>query len=231
MTSPVHGAGVLPDANAAPRSVGAGWKDRRMREITDGQRRARLGARHALAARVESVEEAVEAVTCLHATEAPSVYLSVVARADSASRRHRPALYDDRSVVKQLAMRRTLFAFPRDLLPHVWGSASDRVAQQLQHPAGQGGRGQRDRQARRGLAHPDEQRRARRAGRGRAGHHRRAARADPDRWPGVWTWRPASPTARTSRSHRGCSARSRPPARSCAATTRATGAPRGRAGR
>jgi hypothetical protein len=40
------------------------------------------------------------------------------------------ALYTDRSVVKQLAMRRTVFAFPRDLLPAVWGSASARVAGQ-----------------------------------------------------------------------------------------------------
>ena len=38
-------------------------------------------------------------------------------------------------------MRRTLFAFPRDLLPAVWGSASARVAAQLQHAARQGGRG------------------------------------------------------------------------------------------
>ena len=41
------------------------------------------------------------------------------------------ALYDDRSLVKQLAMRRTLFVFPRDLLPAAWGSASTRVAAQL----------------------------------------------------------------------------------------------------
>jgi hypothetical protein len=40
------------------------------------------------------------------------------------------ALYDDRTVVKQLAMRRTVFAFPRDLLPAVWGSAAARVAAQ-----------------------------------------------------------------------------------------------------
>jgi hypothetical protein len=102
-----------------------------MREITDGQRRARLATRHALAARVDSVEEAVEAVTCLHATEAPSVYLSVVARSDATREDIARALYTDRSVVKQLAMRRTMFTFPRDLLPQVWGSASDRIAQQL----------------------------------------------------------------------------------------------------
>lgn len=41
------------------------------------------------------------------------------------------ALYTDRVLVKQLAMRRTLFVFPRDLLPAAWGSASARVAPQL----------------------------------------------------------------------------------------------------
>ena len=102
-----------------------------MRVITDEQRRARLAARHALAHRVGSVEEVVEAVTCLHATEAPSVYLSVVARSDATREDISQALYTDRTVVKQLAMRRTLFTFPRELLPQVWGSASQRVALQL----------------------------------------------------------------------------------------------------
>ena len=102
-----------------------------MRTVTDEQRRTRLATRHALVARAASVEEAVEAVTCLHATEAPSVYLSVVARSDATREDVARALYTDRTVVKQLAMRRTLFTFPRELLPQVWGSASQRVAQQL----------------------------------------------------------------------------------------------------
>ena len=102
-----------------------------MRQISDQQRRARLATRQALAKRVGSVEDAVESVTCLHATEAPSVYLSVMARADAARDAIDRALYTDRTVVKQLAMRRTLFTFPREVLPAVWGSASARVAQQL----------------------------------------------------------------------------------------------------
>lgn len=102
-----------------------------MREITDGQRRARLATRHALAAPVDTVEQSVEAVACLHATEAPSIYLSVAARCEVTREDIARALYAERSVVKQLAMRRTMFVFPRDVLPQVWGSASDRVAQQL----------------------------------------------------------------------------------------------------
>ncbi len=103
-----------------------------MRHVPDQERRSRLARRHALARRVGSVEEAVEAAVCLHATEPASVYLSVLARADVGLHDVDRALYDDRTVVKQLAMRRTVFAFPRGLLPAVWGSASSRVAAQLE---------------------------------------------------------------------------------------------------
>ncbi len=106
------------------------WKDLPMREVIDAQRRARL-TRHAIAERVGSVEQAVEQMTCLHATEPASVYLSAFARVEASRADIDRALYEDRSVAKQLAMRRTLFAFPRDLLPAVWGSASARVAAQL----------------------------------------------------------------------------------------------------
>lgn len=102
-----------------------------MREVIDGQRRARLAARHAIATRADSVEQAVTQMTCLHATEPASVYLSAFARVDASRADIDRALYEERSVVKQLAMRRTLFVFPRDLLPAVWGSASTRVAAQL----------------------------------------------------------------------------------------------------
>jgi hypothetical protein len=110
-----------------------GWgDDGGMRSISDDERRARLALRHALvpARRVGDVVSAVEAMTCLHATEPASVYLSAFARAEVSRTDIDKALYDERSVVKQLAMRRTVFAFPRSLLPAVWGSAADRVAGQ-----------------------------------------------------------------------------------------------------
>ena len=129
-----------------------------MREFSDEQRRARLGARHGLAHRFGSVPEAVEQMTCLHATEPASVYLSAFARAEVSRADIHRALYDERSVVKQLAMRRTLFAFPRTLLPAVWGSASDRVGDHAEHPVGEGGGEQRPRHRRRRVVDPDDRR-------------------------------------------------------------------------
>ncbi len=68
-------------------------------------------------------------MTALHSTEPATVYLSLWARVPGLTVADvDQALYDDRSLVKQLAMRRTLFVFSRDLLPAAWGSASTRVA-------------------------------------------------------------------------------------------------------
>ncbi|MCS4253539.1 hypothetical protein M2405_001817 [Rhodococcus erythropolis] len=102
-----------------------------MRHVSDDERRARIGVRHALAPsfRVDSPETATRAMTVLHATESATVYLSCWARVRSLDATDVDnALYDQRSLVKQLAMRRTLFTFPRDLLPAAWSSASARVA-------------------------------------------------------------------------------------------------------
>ena len=106
-----------------------------MRHIPDTERRARLARRHALAPahRAADPEAATRAVTVLHSTEPATVYLSVRARVDGVTVADVDrALYEDRTLVKQLAMRRTLFVFPRDLLPAAWGSASARVAGQLE---------------------------------------------------------------------------------------------------
>jgi hypothetical protein len=102
-----------------------------VRHISDDERRARLAVRHALApeARVASPELATRSMTVLHSTEPPTVYLSLWARVAGLTVADVDrALYDERCLVKQLAMRRTLFVFPRDLLPAAWGSASARVA-------------------------------------------------------------------------------------------------------
>jgi hypothetical protein len=104
-----------------------------MRHIGDDERRARIGLRHGIAPgrRLADAGAATTAMTVLHATEPGSVYLGLAARVDGITQADVDrALYEDRSVVRQLAMRRTLFGFPRDLLPSAWGSASARVASQ-----------------------------------------------------------------------------------------------------
>lgn len=105
-----------------------------MRRIEDHERRARIAQRHAVAPgrRVADPVAATRAMTVLHATEPATVYLSLFARISGLTVADvDAALYDERSLVKQLAMRRTLFVFERDLLPAAWGSASARVARWL----------------------------------------------------------------------------------------------------
>ncbi|TDD47115.1 winged helix DNA-binding domain-containing protein [Kribbella antibiotica] len=102
-----------------------------MLHISDAERRNRLVKRHGLVRRFATIEDAVRGMTVLHATEAATVHLSLWARVAGVTVAEvERALYDERSVVKQLAMRRTLFVFPRDLLPAALGSASKRVARQ-----------------------------------------------------------------------------------------------------
>jgi Winged helix DNA-binding domain len=101
-----------------------------VRTVTNAERRARLGARHALADPVPDVLSAAHAVVCLHATEPSSLHLSAWARSGTSRDDVDAALYTERSLIKQLAMRRTVFAVPVDLLPAVRGSAAARVAGQ-----------------------------------------------------------------------------------------------------
>src|SRR5699024_9178578 len=102
-----------------------------MRHIDDTERRSRLAVRHGLhpAHRLPDAVAATRAMTVLHATEPATVHLAVHARTEGVTPAQvDAAMYEDRTLVKQLAMRRTLFVFPRDLLPAALGSASARVA-------------------------------------------------------------------------------------------------------
>ncbi len=102
-----------------------------MHRIGISERRRRIATRHRLASgwRAPDVETATHAIACLHATDPSTVYLSAWARVDdfTADDLDR-ALYVDRTVVKHLAMRRTLFVFRRDALPAVQAASSARVA-------------------------------------------------------------------------------------------------------
>lgn len=102
-----------------------------MRTIDVRERRARLARRHLLAPEGggASVEAATEALVGLHATDPSTVYLSARARVPGFTVADLDrALYDDRTVVRHLAMRRTLFVVPVGLLPLVQGGVSARVA-------------------------------------------------------------------------------------------------------
>src|SRR5918992_613401 len=68
-------------------------------------------------------------MVCLHATDPGTVYLSTWARMEGfATADMDRALYQDRTLVKHLAMRRTLFVFPRGALADAQAGASNRVA-------------------------------------------------------------------------------------------------------
>ena len=73
--------------------------------------------------------DATRSMMCLHGTDPVTVYLSAWARVGDFSVPDLDrALYVDRSLVKHLAMRRTLFVFPRDTLAAARAGASERVA-------------------------------------------------------------------------------------------------------
>jgi winged helix DNA-binding protein len=102
-----------------------------MHKIDVAERRARLARRHRLAPghRAADVVEAPGSVVCLHGTDPATIYLSAWARTDGMTVADLDrALYADRSLVKHLAMRRTLFVFPRGVLGLAQSGASDRVA-------------------------------------------------------------------------------------------------------
>ncbi len=95
------------------------------------ERRARLAVRHRLATaeRTDDVTEIVRSMVVLHATDPATVYLSVAARSRTIEPGHvEKALYDDRTLLRLLAMRRTMFIAPLDLVPVLQASCADALA-------------------------------------------------------------------------------------------------------
>jgi hypothetical protein len=95
------------------------------------QRRARLARRHGLApdARASIPVEAARAVVALHSTDAATVFLSTRARTrDFGVGDLESALYEQRSLVRMLGMRRTLWVVPRDLVPVVDAACTRTIA-------------------------------------------------------------------------------------------------------
>jgi Winged helix DNA-binding domain len=95
------------------------------RAITDAERRARLAVRHRLtpSTRTDDVAAITDSVVALHSTDPSTVYLSGMARMQHPSvEAISKALYDDRTIVRHHAMRRTLWVFT----PHMarWAHAA-----------------------------------------------------------------------------------------------------------
>ena len=102
-----------------------------MRTVPETERRARLARRHHVAPqqRAPDVLTAARDVVALHATDPSTIYLSCLARVDPVEVADvRRVLEDERSLVRDLAMRRTVFALPLDALDPVQAAVGDRVA-------------------------------------------------------------------------------------------------------
>ncbi|MFC8385403.1 winged helix DNA-binding domain-containing protein [Nocardia sp. NPDC057272] len=102
-----------------------------MLSIDTAQRRARVATRHRLApsARSNDPVDIARSMVVLHATDPATVYLSVGARGiDLTPADVEKALYDDRALLRMLAMRRTMFVAPTELLPVLQASTCDALA-------------------------------------------------------------------------------------------------------
>ena len=101
-----------------------------MRSFTVEERRRRLARRHFLTEPTEGcVADVARSFVGLHATDPATPYLSLWARVSEFGRADLDAaLYDTRSVLKHLAMRRTVWVINAADLPAVQSTASDRVA-------------------------------------------------------------------------------------------------------
>ncbi|MFI7390258.1 winged helix DNA-binding domain-containing protein [Streptomyces tendae] len=102
-----------------------------MRRIDAAERRARLGVRHRLAAaaRAKNPVEVAGDLVVLHSTDPSSVYVATWARTNDGSVRDvEHALYEDRTLIRLLGMRRTVFVTTLDTAPVMQAACSQAVA-------------------------------------------------------------------------------------------------------
>jgi hypothetical protein len=98
-----------------------------VRTIGDDERRARLALRHGLApaGRASDVVGVAGSLAGLHATDPASVFLAARARVEGTSvAAIEDALYEQRTLVRILGMRRTMFVVPAELVPVVQASST-----------------------------------------------------------------------------------------------------------
>src|ERR1700722_19618025 len=100
--------------------------------ISAAQRRARLGWRHGLAdgARAAGPEPVARSLVAVHSTDPSSVYLGLLARMSPAAGLPSVdrALYEDRTLIRLLGMRRTVFVAPLDNAAVIQAACSRAVA-------------------------------------------------------------------------------------------------------
>ncbi|HEX6724928.1 MAG TPA: crosslink repair DNA glycosylase YcaQ family protein, partial [Gaiella sp.] len=102
-----------------------------MRRIDTTERRARLVVRHRLApaTRVSDPVEAAASLVALHSTDAATVFLSTWARSHGfETGLLERALYEERTLVRMLGMRRTLWVVTDELAPVVDAACTRAVA-------------------------------------------------------------------------------------------------------
>ena len=95
------------------------------------ERRARLAARHHLAPRAATVPDAVADIIGLHGTDPASVYLSAWARTGAGHADIEHALYAERTLIRMLGMRRTVFVVPAALVPVIQAACTDQIAERM----------------------------------------------------------------------------------------------------
>src|ERR1700722_1461777 len=107
-------------------------------KVSAAQRRGRVGERQLLGAPVATVNEVAGALVALHATDPVTVYLSAWARSRCAADDVDAALYAERTVVRMLGMRRTVFVVPAGLAGVVQAGRTDGVGRPLRREVGRG---------------------------------------------------------------------------------------------
>lgn len=104
----------------------------RVRTVSVRQRRRAVVRRHHLGGDAPGPEEVTRALVALHATDPASVYLSVLARSTATTLGDvAAAMYERRSLVRWMAMRRTLFLLLVEDIPMVQAAISTPLAATL----------------------------------------------------------------------------------------------------
>jgi hypothetical protein len=102
-----------------------------MRKVGQEERRARLTRRHFLSpdAKARSFVELAGGLVGLHASDPTSVYLAAHARvSDPSVAEIERALYEERTVIRMIGMRRTMFVVPLDLAAIVRAACTNAIA-------------------------------------------------------------------------------------------------------